>query len=259
MDQQRVSLLRRVAERLSRGIVLKRRMPSAFGGGPILVSPESGLKYWRKDLSKIDPVLFRMATELVREGDVVWDVGANVGLFAFAAAARAGPKGRVVAVEPDLWLASLLGRSTALEAPRRAPVTVLPTAVSDAMNLAQLHIAARSRSANYLDGTGSTQAGGAREMQWTVTLSLDWLLHRLPAPNVLKIDVEAMEHRVLAGAVELLSTARPRIWCEVASENAAAVTQSLHAANYVLYDGSREASARQPLEVAGWDTLALPR
>ena len=45
-----------------------------------------------------------MVHEMVRPGDVVWDIGANVGLFAFAAANRAGSSGQVIAVEPDLWL-----------------------------------------------------------------------------------------------------------------------------------------------------------
>ncbi len=36
-------------------------------------------------------MLFRMAAEPIQEGDTVWDVGANVGLFAFAAAGFVGP------------------------------------------------------------------------------------------------------------------------------------------------------------------------
>jgi hypothetical protein len=101
-------MLRRVAEILSRGVVLKRRLPTQFGSGPLFVSPDSGLKYYRLDLKTADPTLFRMAAELVRPGDIVWDIGANVGLFTFAAAGLASPRGHVIAVEPDTWLVSLL-------------------------------------------------------------------------------------------------------------------------------------------------------
>ena len=55
-------------------------------------------------------LLFRMVRELVMSGSVVWDVGANVGLFSFSEAALAGP-GFVLAIEPHVWLAHLLVRS----------------------------------------------------------------------------------------------------------------------------------------------------
>jgi hypothetical protein len=68
-----------------------------------------------RDISKISPELFSLAEKLIRPGDVVWDVGANVGLFTFAAAAKTGPTGKVLAIEPDPWLGTLLRRSAAQE------------------------------------------------------------------------------------------------------------------------------------------------
>ena len=253
-----ISPLRRIAERLSHGIVLRRGLPSQFGPGKIFVSPDAGLKYYRFDYSRCEPVLFQMAFELVHEGDVVWDIGANVGLFAFAAAGRAGARGKVVAVEPDLWLVNLLRRSEALKIPTRAPVIAIPAAVTDRVGLGQFHIAARARSANYLDGGGSAESGGAREMQVVPTVTLDWLLQQLPAPTVVKIDVEGMEHRVLQGAAKLLADVRPKIWCEVAEQNADVVTQVLRSAGYDIYNAAEDSSVRGPLRRAVWDTLACP-
>src|ERR1700730_19278489 len=39
-------------------------------------------------MAEIDPSLLRRAADLVRRGDVIWDIGANIGLFALAAAVR---------------------------------------------------------------------------------------------------------------------------------------------------------------------------
>ena len=69
---------RRLVEYLSRGVVLRRRLPARFGRLPIYVTPEAGLRYWLA-MSRVDPVLYGMAEELVKPSSVVWDVGANVG------------------------------------------------------------------------------------------------------------------------------------------------------------------------------------
>ena len=251
-------MLRRVAEILSRGVVLKRRLPTQFGSGPLFVSPDSGLKYYRLDLETADPTLFRMAVELVRSGDIVWDIGANVGLFTFAAAGLAGPRGRVIAVEPDTWLVSLLRRSAGLAVSGRAPVTVIPAAVSDLIGLGNLHIASRGRSANFMEQGATTQAGGTRKTNCVVAVTLDCLFDNLPTPRVLKIDVEGMEDRVLAGGVRLLTEARPKIWCEVSSRNTERVSKTLQGANYSMYNGSLDPVARTGLPQAVWDTVALP-
>jgi len=250
--------LRLLAERATHHFVMKRRLPASFARVPLFVSTEGGLRYLRLDLAKVDPELLQAAQELVAPGDVVWDVGANVGLFTFAAAARAGPRGNVYAIEPDTWLADLLRRSARLEQPNKARVYVLPVAVSDAVGVSPFNIAKRARSANYLAGCGSTQTGGVRETQCVVTVTLDWILGHFPAPNVLKIDVEGAEGQVLAGASNLLSSTRPRILCEVAKENAGTVSHLLHSFDYVLYDASVGRSKREPLESAAPSTIAYP-
>src|SRR5687767_87149 len=168
-------MLRTLAERVSRGVVFRRRLPKRFRRLPIFVTPDAGLRFWRRNLDVADSQLFDWASEFVHAGDVVWDIGANVGLFSFASAVRAGSSGRVYAVEPDLWLATLLRRSASLTDYSRAPVEILPVAISDKIGLARFRIAARGRCANSLeDAGGSSQAGGVRETGWVATVTLDW-------------------------------------------------------------------------------------
>jgi len=243
-DVPPVGTLRRIAEIASRGVVLRRRLPPQFGGKPLYVSPECGLRYWHHDISKVDPELLRIGDRYVREGDVVWDVGANLGLFGFAAAQRAA---QVVLFEPDPWLGRLLGKSASFY----DNVTVTGAAIADYCGAGTLHIAARARAANFLQGGGSTQTGGERQVQRVQVLTLDSLPP--PGPDVLKIDVEGAEVSVLRGASRILAEARPTVICEVSSHNVDAATALLR--DYALFDGETGKSTA----TATWTTVAIPR
>ncbi len=100
-------MLRLFIERARRQLRFKRRLPVAFGRIPIWVSPSAGLRYLFQPMSDVDPVLLRLVSEFVATDSVVWDVGANVGLFSFTAAFQAGPRGLVLALEPDVRLVQL--------------------------------------------------------------------------------------------------------------------------------------------------------
>lgn len=233
-------MIRSLLQYFSRGVVLKRHLPAEFGRAPIFVSPESALGYWRWDLGKVDPFLLSMARELVRPGMVVWDIGANVGLFSFAAAALGAT---VVAIEADLWLVQLLQRSARLN---HLPVTAVPAAVTRQCGVTTLHVSANGRSSNSIVGDGPGQT--------IVSITLDSLLSSFPAPSVIKIDVEGMEYEVLKGAETMLK-ARPTLFCEV-SQNHEEIGALLAEAGYVLY--AARARDRKPLRRPSFDTLARP-
>jgi FkbM family methyltransferase len=250
--------LSRIVERLSRGVVLRRRVPRKFGGFAIYVTPEAGLRYWCS-MPTVDPLLYRMAGELVQPGSVVWDIGANVGLFSFCAAARCGAAGFVLAVEPDLWLANLISRSARKLAGEKFPgaeVKVLCAAVSDSIKVSELWIARKGRASNQLTPIQSTtQHEHARYSQPATCLTLDLLLTHFPAPSVVKIDVESHEINVLRGAKRLLQDVKPVIWCEVLHENSAEVTELLREAGYDLYGA--ENIPHPPISQAWFHTLAI--
>lgn len=250
-------MIRSLAESALRGISFRRRLPSAFGSAPIVVSPSCGLRYLRWDLAKADSSLFSWVTSYVKQGAVVWDVGANLGLFTFAAAARAGKDGKVIAFEPDLQLVSMLRRSCVMQPPTSANVTVLPVACGRAVEPRTFHLAARSRAANYLEGYGSSQAGGTRSRQTVMAVSLDWALAHFPKPDLVKINVECAECEVLAGARELLATARPVILCEVGGDNSREAAALFHAHRYRVADAEKPDTGGD-LEMAPWNTLAMP-
>jgi FkbM family methyltransferase len=232
-------VVRELLKRVSRQVVLHRRLPKVFGGAPIFVSPDSALAYWKRDLGSVDPYLLSMARELVQPGMMVWDIGANVGLFAFAAAALGA---QVLAVEPDIWLSNLLYRSRLLNG---LPVTVLPAAVGDTLAIGKLYQSPLGRASNSMHGSGEYQA--------TVTVTLDWLVGHFQTPSIVKMDIEGMEASALRGASQLLKL-KPTILCEVTREHDL-VGNILSGAGYKMY-GARTPE-RKPLERPYCETLAI--
>ena len=255
-----MALLRPLLERVSRRRVLRRRLPRALGGQTLYVTPDAALSLWLPDLTRTDSLLLRLAGELVTARATVWDVGANVGLFVFSAAFRAGRDGEVVAIEPDDWLASLLLRSASELAPTCAPVHVVAAAASDRDGVSDFCIARRGRSASHLASVpGSSQAGGSRETRSVRTVTLDALLEIFRPPTLIKIDVEGAEVDCLRGAERVLAEVGPVILCEVSRENAGPAGELLGRHGYRLFDAAAPAGERRPLDRPAWNTLALPR
>ena len=248
-------LPRAALERATHRLVLRRRLPRPFRAARIYVSSEGGLRYLRPSMEGVDPDLLRLAAELVRPGDVVWDIGANIGLFTFAAAVAAGPNGHVLALEPDALLVGLLRRS-ALANHRLGSVEVLPAAVADEIGVARFNVARRNRATSHLDGFGTAQTGGVRTTELVPTVTLDWLAARFPMPRVVKIDVEAAELKVLNGAACVLRS-QPTIICEVTARNAEPAADLFATYGYKLYDAHQNPAQRIPMTIAPPDTLAI--
>jgi FkbM family methyltransferase len=232
-----MSLPRTLLERLSRNVVLSRRLPNDFGRRPLYVSPGSALKYWRPDLGRFDPLLFDLVRRFVSPDQTIWDIGANMGLFAFAAAHRVGPRGKVLAVEADIWCVNLLRRSRSASCNKHLSVDILPIALSNEIGITKFNIAQRGRATNFLASViGSAVTGGVRETVLVPSVSLDWLLEKHSQPDFVKIDVEGAEVLALEGATTLLRTQRPLIACEVLPANQAAVSRLLTHCDYCLFD-----------------------
>jgi FkbM family methyltransferase len=253
--------LRRALEYVSRHVYFTRRLPARFSSLRVRVSPGASLGYYRGLRQPGLNDLYDYAERYVRPGDTVWDVGSNMGVFAFAAAARAGTGGRVLCVEPDLWSVRLLRRSCAFNRGRAAPVDVLPAAVSGRCGLEWLNIPERSRAVTHLEsagGAGAELVGGIRERHLTPAVTLDFLADNLPAPRVLKIDVDGAELGVLAGGGRLFREHRPILLVEVYERNADAVSALLLGHGYSLFDYSGGEAGRRPVSRAVYNTLALP-
>jgi FkbM family methyltransferase len=196
------------------------------------VAPESQLKYLMPGAIGLDRDLIGWAERYVRRGDVVWDIGANSGVFTMAAA---GLGASVLAVEPDPFLAHALLKTRASNP--GLPVEVLAAAIDDKRGTATLEIASGGRAANALSAyAGARATYGKSEGRILVpTLRLDDLLS-ISHPALVKIDIEGAELAALQGAPVLLSKIRPALIIEVASEVWSDTLDILKAAKFRIYD-----------------------
>ena len=134
------------------------------------------------------------------EGAVLWDIGANVGLYSLYAAAR-GTK--VWAFEPSAANYACLNRNQALNG---LQVHALCLALSDTTKVGSLQLSGPEIGAA-LHQLTLEQAGSVDDLHQSVlSVRPDDLVEMLdvPPPDHIKIDVDGLEFSILRGAAGLL-------------------------------------------------------
>ena len=137
----------------------------------------------------------------VRPGHVVFDVGANVGFYTLLASELVGRSGRVVAFEPVERNLRFLRTHLALNRVRN--VTVIAAALWDRPGLAAFDTGPDT-------SQGRVTEKGAETVR-TVTLDDLWRSGEIPAPDVVKMDIEGAELHALRGATQMLTQSSPVI------------------------------------------------
>jgi FkbM family methyltransferase len=154
----------------------------------------------------------------LRPGDIVLDVGANLGALTLPMARAVGPGGRVIAFEPQSGIRSCLEASL-----RRSGidwVEVRPQAAGSKQEKARIPRRDLSAAANSGGVSPGASAAGDEEVE---LVRLDDL--GVSTCRLIRIDVEGMEVQVLAGAERLVATCRPVIYVECDRPGAQAVLQ----------------------------------
>jgi FkbM family methyltransferase len=157
----------------------------------------------------------RLYLSLVRRGDVVFDVGANVGYFTMLFSDLVGKQGEVHAFEPIPATFQELSRNIA-RFPRYRNVRLNCVALGDCNH----------RTKMFLPGVDSGQAALVchRDGSWqnasvasigVEMMRLDEYAMRLPRLDFVKCDVEGAELLVLRGGQSILRKRRPTLFLEV--------------------------------------------
>jgi FkbM family methyltransferase len=249
---------RRAAFRWLGATYIRRRGTTEDGVFEAYVSASSSLKVLDPRGLPIDAVHRRFIRDWIAPDAVVWDIGTNLGLFAFPAALKAR-SGCVYAFEPDVELTANLARGIRLPRNRGLPLTPLCLAVSDADGTATFEVSKFSRAMNRLAGVGAWNDASivTQERRSVPTLRIDTLAKSLAPPSVIKIDVEGAELQVLEGGRATIAAYRPVLLIEAPKELAGGLKTFFAAHDYVMLDGSADPPVAR--EEPAWDTFAVPR
>jgi FkbM family methyltransferase len=152
---------------------------------------------------------------LCKEGDVIFDVGANLGEWTVPMARYAGPAGRVIAFEPIPEMAEAVRKTCRIN--RLVGVTVVQAAASDQNGQAVFYVD--------LEHTGGSSlnkpAGNGIQIEVQLRCLDDYVSETsLVRCDLIKIDVEGAERQVIAGARSTLEKFRPTVIFETGLEDA---------------------------------------
>ncbi len=165
---------------------------------------------------------------LIRRGDVVVDMGANVGAHTVFFAKRVGEGGRTLAFEPQRFIFQMLCGAVALNG--LANVYTYHAACGREAGRALMPPCDYSTMNNF----SGLSAEGWPEGESVAVMPLDEL--DLPRCRLIKIDVEGMEQDAIAGAADTIRRLRPLLYVENdRADKSAALIDQLLSMDYRLY------------------------
>jgi FkbM family methyltransferase len=162
--------------------------------------------YW---LGDYEPGSLGVFVVLCREARIVFDVGANAGIYALVAAAE-NPDLRVLACEPSPRAIEICRRNLELNRPLAARVELLAVALAAHDGRAPFYLSGGTSSLN-----SEFRPGAADAMVDVARGDAIARQHDLARVDLIKLDTESTEPDVLRGFSATLSRDRPDLLCEV--------------------------------------------
>jgi FkbM family methyltransferase len=143
---------------------------------------------------------------------VVWDIGANVGLYSCYAAKKRDCN--VFAFEPSVFNLELLARNIYINN-LNDKVTIVPLPLSDKLSVNNLNMTT-TEWGGALSTFGQPYGHDGKEMNNKVfefkTIGLSMLdavnLLNIPSPDYIKMDVDGIEHLILKGGISVLENVK---------------------------------------------------
>jgi len=149
--------------------------------------------------------------ESFSENSILWDIGANIGLYSVYAAKS--KRCKVIAFEPSVFNLELLARNINLNNLNKQ-ISIIPIALSESISLNQMRFTTTvwggaSSTFGKNIGWDGNKLGDIFSFQ-TISCSIDKAasLFRLPIPDHIKMDVDGIEHIILKGGKDVLKNVK---------------------------------------------------
>lgn len=192
-------------------VVMSRTRKVKHNGVELVFAVPNGVSWARADSFSVKEPETLEWLDNMEPGSVVWDIGANVGLYSCYAAKRHGCK--VYAFEPSVFNLELLARNIFLNG-LIEKVVIVPLPLSDRLTTSTLNMSMTDwGGAMSTFGESYTHDGKPLNKVFefsTVGLSMDDAVSRLDItqPDYIKMDVDGIEHLILQGGISVLTKVR---------------------------------------------------
>jgi len=143
----------------------------------------------------------RKLAKMLKEGDLVFDLGANIGQYALFFSEIVGDSGIVVSVEPEIENYAYLQFNSHIN--RCSNIVCLNIGIAREKGERTLYsdsITGGRKSSFFIEETGMNYRGKMRHVQ---VLGYDDLVREFGSPRLVKIDVEGAETDILEGIIDL--------------------------------------------------------
>lgn len=166
--------------------------------------------------------------KLIKPGQTVYDIGANIGAHTLAFARLVGAGGLVAAFEPQRVVFQILCANVALNGLSR--VWTVWAACGRGLGEAKVP----SLDYRQINNVGGLSLVGVPEGESVPTMPIDEVV--APSCHFIKIDVEGMEVEVLEGAAKTIERSRPIMLVERIKAESGPLRQWLEGRGYALIE-----------------------
>jgi FkbM family methyltransferase len=193
-------------------------------------------------LGRHESAVTQQLAGLIQPDWTVWDCGSHIGFFTVLFGRAVGPKGRVIAFEPDPNKLERVRRNVQLNQFSWVECVGVAIAGEDEVIRFRVQPAATSHVVGAYVGREPPALPDSADLIEVPAITLDAALQAFPQPNLVKLDIEGSELIALQHATRLLAEVRPLLAIELHNPEADALVGRLatqHRYDIFAPDGQR--------------------
>ncbi len=154
-----------------------------------------------------EPTHTKLMQDVLKPGDVVVDIGANIGYYALMEARAVGKAGQVYAIEPVPANMAMLKRNIKLNGYKNIKTFAL--AIGGGNKKEYIYLATKSNLSTLTKNESDKMDLRIKDKVPVQVVTLDTFLKDKKFPDVIRMDVEGYETEIIKGMKSILTRLRP--------------------------------------------------